>query len=95
MKLFQDSQFYCMIVGLYISSKEMALNCVHGKNMDGLFKYLEILMFIKRDLTLAVICFCDILISALHGKRKESFIFLTLLFKSHSSAATLGDLQML
>lgn len=71
----------------------MALNYVHRKNMDGLFKYLEILMsFIKCDLTLAVICFCDILISALHGKRKESFIFLTLLFKSHSSAATLGIL---
>lgn len=55
--------------------------------------YVEIsVLFIKCNLTLAVISFYDLLISALHGKRKESFIFLTLLFKSHSSAALLGIL---
>ena len=50
------------------------------------------MLVIKCNLSLAVISFCDILISALHGKRKESFIFLTLLFQSHSAAATVGIL---
>lgn len=71
----------------------MTLNlCTWKKCEWSLSEYLEISVFIKCNLTLAVISFCDILISALHGKRKESFIFLTLLFKSHSSAAILGIL---
>lgn len=37
MKLFQNSQFYCMIVEIYASGKEITLNCVHGKNMDGVY----------------------------------------------------------
>lgn len=82
-----------MIVEMCVNGKEMTLNCAHGKKKQSFCKYLEIsVLFIKCNLTLAVIIFYDILISALHGKRKESFIFLTLLFKSHSSPATLGIL---
>lgn len=77
-----------MAVEIYASDKEMTLNlCTWKERGWSLSKYLEILLlFIKCSLTLAIISFCDILISALHGKRKESFIFLTLLFKSHSFA---------
>lgn len=82
-----------MVVEIYVNDKEMTLNsCTWKKCGWSLSKYLEISMFIKCSLTLAVISFCDILISALHGKRKKSFIFLTLLFKSHSSTAILGIL---
>lgn len=77
-----------MVVEIYVGEEEVTLNlCTWKKHGWSLSNYLEIsVLCIKSSPTLAVINFCDILITTLHGKRKESFIFLTLLFKSHSSA---------
>lgn len=82
------SRFLVLLHDLQVSGKEMTLKCVHMAKTWSLCKYLEIsVLFINCNLTLAVISLCDILICALHDKRKESFIFLTLLFRSHSAAA--------
>lgn len=58
----------------------MTLNGVRGKNAGGGGEEVSgdfSVVGKMQNLTLALISFCDILISALHGKKKEAFIFLT------------------
>lgn len=89
MRLFREAYFYCMTVEIDVNNKDI---CMWVNYEWVYFKCLEILVLLNTILLMLIISFHDILISALHGERKESFIFLTLLFKIHSSIAVLGVL---